>query len=243
VTHSQTRLTVEGMTKWFGGVLAVDGFSLEADESEVVGLIGPNGAGKTTVFNLITGLVRADGGRTTLNGHDMTNLPTQRVAHRGVQRTFQNLRLFDGLTVRDNVAVGALGRKRHALEKARQKADHLLEEVDFRGNPDARPSELPYAFQRRVEIARALAAEPDVLLLDEPAAGMHASERDELARLIRELHERGMLIVLVEHDMSLVSRVCDRIVAMDFGRVIATGTPSEIRHDSAVIEAYLGVAE
>jgi branched-chain amino acid transport system ATP-binding protein len=243
MSPKQTNLSVEGIGKWFGGVLAVDNFSLEADGTAVVGLIGPNGAGKTTVFNLITGLVEADSGRTLLSGRDITNMPAQRVAHLGVQRTFQNLRLFNGLTVRDNVAVGALGRKRHALARAREKAERLLDDVGFKGSHDARPADLPYAFQRRVEIARALAADPDVILLDEPAAGMHVNERDELAVLIRQLHERGILIILVEHDMALVSRVCDQIVAMDFGKVIASGTPDEVRSDTAVIEAYLGVAE
>jgi len=238
---TDVRLVADGLRKRFGGVLAVDGFSLDAQAGEIVGLIGPNGAGKTTVFNLISGLERPDEGTLWLDGHDVTRAPAYAMSRRGVQRTFQNLRLFPGLTVRDNVVAGSLRRRRQRLGGARARADAVLSRVGFTGDREVSPAALPYAFQRRVEIARALAAEPHVLLLDEPAAGMHSTERDDLARLILDLRDQGLLIIVVEHDMSLIDRVCTRVVVMDFGRIIASGTPDEVRADASVIAAYLGV--
>jgi len=236
-------LVVESIGKKFGGVVAVDGLSFEAAAGTITGLIGPNGAGKTTVFNIITGLVRADQGSIRLHGADITRTPDFKIARLGVQRTFQNIRLFGRLSTLDNVAIGCLPMRSRGLEAARQTAAALLETVGFGGNMSALPGELPYAFQRRVEIARALAANPSVLLLDEPAAGMHADEREDLARLVRNLVTQGLAIVLIEHDMALVARVCHRVLVMDFGRAIALGTPEEIRNDPAVTEAYLGGAE
>jgi len=233
-------LRVEHLGKHFGGISAVDDVSFEAEAGSVLGLIGPNGAGKTTVFNIITGLVPRERGRILVNDIDISDVPTHRLAALSIQRTFQNIRLWPSLSVLDNVAVGALATSRVSVRRARHVAEIVLDEVGFEGNRDGLPDALPYAFRRRVEIARALSAKPDVLLLDEPAAGMHRSERDALAELIARLKERRMALVLIEHDMALVSRTCDRVTVLDFGRVIATGTPNQVRNDARVITAYLG---
>lgn len=235
-------LALSHVTKRFGGVLAVDGFSMDTTGYNVIGLIGPNGAGKTTVFNILTGIVTADAGLIRWNERDITNAATHTIARMGIQRTFQNIRLFTGLPVLDNVAAGAIQMRGVSLKLGREQARDLLIEVGYKGRIDARPAELPYAFQRRVEIARALAAQPKLLLLDEPAAGMHANERDDLAELIQGLHARGVTVLLVEHDIALVSNVCDHVIVMDFGRTIAQGSPAEVVNDSSVIEAYLGGA-
>ena len=236
-----SRLEIRDLAKRFGGVQAVDGLNLDAASGAVVGLIGPNGAGKTTVFNIVTGLAPADSGSIGLDGRNITNLPAYEVAHLGVRRTFQNIRLFAGLSVVDNIAVGALS-SASSLTKARATAVDLLKELEIPVHADARPQDMPYAFQRRVEIARALAARPAVLLLDEPAAGMHADERSDLARLVRRLRDGGLVIILIEHDMALVSEACDVVTVMDFGRVIAVGSPIAIQADPKVIDAYLGGA-
>lgn len=219
--------------------MAVKSFSIALPETAIVGLIGPNGAGKTTVFNLITGLVQVDGGSIHLGTRELSHLPAHRIARLGIRRTFQNVRLFPELTVLDNVAVGAIGSGTR-VKVARELAATLLNEVQMTGYVGSRPHQLPYALQRRVEIARALAGNPSVLLLDEPAAGMHVTEKSDLAKLIQGLHRRGLTIMLVEHDIAVVAEVCHRVVVMDFGETIADGTPSEVINDTKVVTAYLG---
>ena len=251
-------LTLDGVRRHFGGVKAVDGVDLEVTEGEILGLIGPNGAGKTTLVNLITGHARADRGSIRLaDGHDITRLAVHRVAGLGIARTFQNLRLYGELSALDNVVVGMharrrsdvlatlvpLGAGRRAQAGRRAEAATLLGRVGL--DPD-RHGRLPagtlaYGDQRRLEIARALALEPRLLLLDEPAAGMNAVEKDRLAALLRSLVAEGDLtVLLIEHDLRLVMNLCSRVAVMDFGRKIADGAPTTVAADPAVIAAYLG---
>jgi len=239
----------------FGGVVALDGYGLELAEGELLGLIGPNGAGKTTVFNLLSGVLRPTAGRIVFKGHDLTGAPAQRFARLGIARTFQNIRLFRELSVRENV-MAAL-HMRHgagfaatllglpALHRAEreitQRADRCLATLGLEALAGMRAGDLAYGDQRRVEIARALASEPSLLLLDEPAAGMNPHEMAELVGLIGRLHrELGLTIILVEHDMKVVMGVCRRIQVLDRGQVIALGRPEEVQNDPAVIASYLG---
>ncbi len=235
-------LSAVGVTRKFGGIVALDGISFEAHDNEVLGVVGPNGAGKTTLFNALSGLVKPDSGEIVLRGRQTTGMSPHRLASAGMQRTFQHIRLFDGLDVADNVAVGGFAGRRRSRRSVRASAEALLTRVGCPGIAEAFPSELPYATQRRVEIARALAARPTVLLLDEPAAGMHHEDKDSLSHLIRQLSIEGMCILLIEHDMALVSATCDRIIVMDFGKEIAQGTPAEIKTNPVVLRAYLGDA-
>jgi ABC-type branched-subunit amino acid transport system ATPase component len=235
-----SRLVITGVSKRFGGLTAIQDVSLDTHDLGVVGIIGPNGAGKTTMFNLITGFAAVDAGSITLDGRDITNMAPDAIARSGVRRTFQNIRLFKGLPVVDNVATGGFHRRDLSLRSLRQRAIEVLHEVGYDARVDAPPGELPYAFQRRVEIARAMMGEPRVLLLDEPAAGMHERERSDLAVLIRHLHSMGIVVILIEHDMALISQVCDTVVVLDFGKVIASGSAATIRNDPSVIAAYLG---
>jgi branched-chain amino acid transport system ATP-binding protein len=250
-------LRVEALTRRFGGVVAVDDVSFEVREGEIVGLIGPNGAGKTTVINLLTGLMKPSGGTITFDEARLDQLPAYRIARAGVARTYQNIRLFRGLSALDNVIVGTHGHTRAPFaarlvfdravrreeEQAREQARGLLARVNLAPRADARATSLPYGEQRRLEIARALAARPRLLLLDEPAAGMNPAEMDQLIALIRSLRDEGQTILLIEHNMQVVMGVCDRIVVLSFGRAIAEGTPAEISVNKDVIAAYLGDEE
>ncbi len=248
-------LETRGVTIRFGGLCAVSELDLALGRGEIVGLIGPNGAGKTTVFNLLTGIYAPSSGAILFDGRRLDGLKSHRIAALGIARTFQNIRLFPGLSVLDNVLIGGHRRGRQNLLDAmlrgrrfltdeaerRVEAMSLLSVLGLAQAAGAPATSLPYGHQRRLEIARALAARPRVLLLDEPAAGMNPAESAALLALIRQIRDRFELaILLVEHNMKVVMGVCDRIQVMDYGKSIALGTPEQIRRDPRVIEAYLG---
>jgi branched-chain amino acid transport system ATP-binding protein len=233
-------LTVRNVTVRFGGNVALDDVALEAVAGEITGLIGPNGAGKTTLFNVITGLLVPQRGEVRLGHTDLTRLAPYRRARAGMARTFQRLELFGLLTVRENVELAAAVR-RHAPPAA--KADELLALVGLSDVADVRSDELPTGKARLVELARALATEPRVLLLDEPASGQDETETEAFGLLLGRIAAEGVAVVLVEHDMQLVMQTCQRIHVLDFGSILAVGTPQEIQNDRAVLEAYLGTSE
>ena len=249
-------LHIENVTMQFGGVVAVDNLSLEVNEGEIVALIGPNGAGKTTVFNLLTKVYQPTHGTILLNGKDIHDLNTAQVNRAGIARTFQNIRLWKSQTVFDNVLIAKhmlrtsnvfsatfrLNRKEEAQH--REEVMELLRIVGLEDVKDELATSLPYGKQRRLEIARALATHPKLLMLDEPAAGMNPQETNELTEFIGRIRDEfHMTILLIEHHMDLVMDISDRIYVIDFGELIATGTPEEIQNNQRVIDAYLGVEE
>ena len=256
-TDGPAALDVGALTRNFGGLRALDEMTLAVRPGEIVGLIGPNGAGKTTAFNCITGVVPPSSGQVTIDGRRLTGLPPHRVVTAGVGRTFQGVHLFSSMTAAENVLVGLdrrlrsgiagalfrLPRQRREERRAAAAAEYWLQIVGLAGRGGALPGALSFEGQRRLDIARALAAGPAVLLLDEPAAGLNPAEKASLMTLVRRVRDRGVTIVLIEHDMAMVDELCDRVAVLDAGRVIVVGTPAQVRVDHRVIEAYLGVEE
>lgn len=247
-------LQVSGVSKRFGGVQALDNVGIQVKKGEVAGLIGPNGAGKTTFFNVITGLYHADNGSFALDGKPFSPRSVSEVTQSGIARTFQNIRLFKEMSVLENVMVGCHCRSKVGIlgsifatkankqeeQAIRDKSHALLTYVGLCGLEKHKAKNLSYGYQRRLEIARALATEPSLLALDEPAAGMNASEKLELKELILRVRTDGKTILLIEHDVNLVMDICDHLTVLDYGKVIAAGLPQEIRSHPEVIDAYLG---
>jgi len=248
-------LEVKNLTKHFGGLTAVSDVTMELNEGELVGLIGPNGAGKTTLFNLLTGVYVPSEGTVTLDGHVLNNKAPYKIASLGLSRTFQNIRLFSNLSVLDNVKAGLhnhhsystfegifrLPRYRAQEKEMNRRAEELLSVFHLEQMAEVKAKNLPYGSQRKLEIARALATEPKLLLLDEPAAGMNPNETAELMETIQLVRKRfHMTILLIEHDMKLVSGICERLTVLNFGKLLKQGDTQEVLHDPEVVKAYLG---